>query len=106
MQTSKTENLEARFDPLDSVEDHFDVGEANPAVTVQVGHLTVAYLVDEDIRGVAELVPAVTRTSFTTDRQVVCGGPETRTNSHPLSVNAVIIQVFDHQLELVEEWLA
>ena len=66
----------ARFDALDSVQDHFHVGKADLLVAVEIGHLPVSHLVDEDVGRVAELVAAVTGTAFTANGLIMRGRAE------------------------------
>jgi len=56
--------------------------------------------------GVAELVAAVAGTAFVADCLVVRRRPESRSDAHALGVHAVVVQVFDDQLEFVEQRLA
>ena len=91
---------------LDRIEDHLHIREVDSTVSVQVRHFAVAVLIDENVGGIAELVSAIARTPLSTDRKVVRRCPEPRPDSHALGVNAVIVEILDHQLELVEKWLA
>src|SRR3954463_524861 len=75
-----------RFDSLDGVEDHFHVGEIDLTVAIQVGHLAVAFLVDEDVRRISELMAAVTGAALAANGEVVRRSPEPGANSHPLGV--------------------
>jgi len=58
------------------------------------------------VGGVPELMPAVARAGLAANGKVVSRCPETRANPHPLGIHAVIVQVLDHELELVQEGLA
>jgi len=72
------------------------------SITVEVGHLAVPFLINEHVCSVAELVTAVAGATFAANSEVVRGRPESRTNPHSLGVHTMVIEVFDHQLELVE----
>jgi len=67
---------------------------------------SVAYLIDKYVGSVPELVAAVARTPLTADGLVVRRRTEAGANSHSLGVDAMIVQVFNHQLKLVQERLA
>ena len=75
-------------------------------ITVEVRHLAVPFLINEHVCSVAELVTAVAGATFAANSEVVRGRPESRTNPHSLGVHTMVIEVFDHQLELVEQGLA
>src|SRR6267378_583192 len=96
----------ACLDPLDCIQHHLDVREVYLPVPIQVRHLAVPFLVDIDIGGIAELVPAIAGASLAADGEVVGRGSEPRANPHTLCVHAVVVEVVDHQLELVQQRLA
>src|SRR5476651_2116571 len=96
----------AGLDTLDSIQDHLHIREVDFSVAVEVRHLAVPFLVDVDVGGVSELVPAIAGASLAADIEVVDRRSEARANPQTLGVHAVIVQILDHQLELVEEWLA
>ena len=96
----------ASFNALDRVQNKLDVREVDAAVPVQVGHPAIAFLIDEYVSRVAELVAAVAGAAFAANGEVVRRGTEAGANSHSLGVDSVIVEVFDYQLQLVEERLA
>src|ERR1700730_6348665 len=70
----------ACLDSLDRIQDHLDVREGYLPVAIQVRHLAVPFLVDIDVGGIAELVPAIAGASLAADGEVVGRGPEPRAN--------------------------
>src|SRR5688572_7823109 len=95
----------ASFDSLDSIQNHFDVAKVHFPVAIQVRHAAVAHIVDINVGGVAKLVTAVPRATLAADRLIARGGSETRANPHAFRVHAVVGEVLDHELELVEQGL-
>ena len=63
-------------------------------------------MVDKDVSSVTELVPAITGATLTANGLVVRRCAEAGANAHSFGVDAVIVEVFDHELQLVEEGLA
>ena len=93
------------LDPLHRGDYHSRIPGVDAPVVIEVVHASVTVVVDEDVRGVAELVAAVLRppTAPADTLLVVLGGAEAGHHPHVLDPHPVRLEIFDHELQLVNQ---
>ena len=94
--------------PLDAVDGILnDLGICNihAPVVIQVVHLAVAVVVDEDVVGVPVHVAAQSCASAgVSPASVVLRGPESAQDPHPVGIDAVLLEILKDQLVLVDHF--
>src|SRR4051812_43496032 len=93
------------FDVFDRLQDHLRVARIDPAVVIEIGH-AAASVIDVDVSGIAVHVPAqLSASADATTVSVVPGSAGATHHDHPLYVDAVLLEMSDDELQLVDEVL-
>src|SRR5918999_1581248 len=88
-------------------EDHLRIAMVDPTIAIEVVYPAVTVVVDEDVGGVAVLMPAVLRpTTAPYPTLVVLRSAEATHHRHSADGNAFTLHLGNHELQLVDELFA
>src|SRR3954464_2593852 len=91
------------LDAIDRILNDFGICNIHAPVVIQVVHLAITIVVDEDVIGIAVHVSAERRASSRVPSAgVVLGGSETAHHANPIGIDAQFGQLRQHQFVLVD----
>ena len=92
--------------PLDGAQNHARIARVDSAVAIQIVHPAVAVVVDEHVGRITVHVSAQLRAAAGTPAvAIVPGRAEAAHHRHVLNRDTCLLEIRDHQLELVDEIL-